>query len=156
MEEQQEQPQSNTSSSLFQLNLDASNSYSLRTAASWAKVLGVVGVILGIIIILMAIVALSQVNSTYGSRNEGFGDLWANDRGSAGLGASLLIITGIIFIVGAIFSYSFGNRITAALKSNDQNGLERGFAALRNYYALRSIVLIIVLLLFLISLAGSI
>lgn len=153
MEEQRDQ---STGSSLFQLNLDVSNSYSLRTAGSWAKVLGVVGILMGIALIFIAILALSQVESnTYSSRNEGLGDLMVTDRGTASLGAALLIIVGLIFIVGAIFSYTFGNRISAALKSNDQNGLERGFAALRNYYALRSIVLIILLLLFLISLAGS-
>src|SRR5687767_13970863 len=34
---------------LFQLNLDANNSYTLRSAASWAKVLGIVGIIIGIL-----------------------------------------------------------------------------------------------------------
>ncbi len=157
MEEQQSQPaKTSGDSSLFQLNLDAANSYSLRTSASWAKVLGVVGISLGIIIIVIAIKALSDANSTaYSSRNEGLSDLFATDRSAAGLGAAMLIIAGVIFIVGAMFSYAFGNRISAALKTNDQNGLERGFAALRNYFALRGIVLIIVLLLFLISLAGS-
>ena len=41
----------NQNTSLFQLNLDAQNSYTLRSAASWAKVLGIVGLIMGILFV---------------------------------------------------------------------------------------------------------
>lgn len=146
--------QENNNSSLFQLNLDASNSYTLRSAASWAKVVGVVGMILGILLILMAVMAFSRASNSYGGGDEGFVDVFANSRSSARTGGTMLIIIGAIFIIGAVFSYQFGNQINMALRANDQDGLDKGFAALRNYYALRGIVLIIVLLLFLISFAS--
>ena len=154
MEEQESQPGS--SSSLFQLNLDIANSYSLRSAGSWAKVVGVVGIVVGILFIMIAVITLNPPPATYGGGKEGFEDLLATDKTAAGLGAAIFIITGVIFIISAIFSFSFGSRILNALKSNDQNGLERGFAALRNYYALRAIVLIIIALILLISFAGAI
>ena len=154
MEEQKQQPEN--SSSLFQLNLDISNSYTLRSAGSWAKVMGVVGILVGVMLIAITIIAINPQPDTYGSRSEGIGEVLPNERGAAAVGAVFLIIAGVIFILGAIFSYSFGSRIIAALKSNDPIGIERGFTALRNYYALRGIVLIVVALLFLITLAGAI
>lgn len=145
----------NPASSLFQMNLDAQNSYNLRSSASWAKVLGVVGIMTGIILIIMMAITLSRIEeagrySRY-DRSSGIEEIFA-----AKTGLWIIIITGIIFIIGGAFSYNFGNKIGAALKSNDQNGLNGGFAALRNYFALRSITLIIVLLLLLISLANMV
>lgn len=151
--DQLQNPNPNPGSSLFQMNLDAQNSYNLRSSASWAKVLGVVGIITGTILIIMMAIALSKIEgNSYGyRRSSGFDEVFATKTG-----IWIVILTGIIFIVGGIFSFNFGNKMNAALKSNDQNGLNTGFAALRNYFALRSITLIIVLLLLLISLSNMI
>ena len=53
----------NQSSSLFSLNLDAQNSYTLRGMASWAKVLGFVGLIMGILFIILGILVQQAVNN---------------------------------------------------------------------------------------------
>ncbi len=154
--DQLQNPNPNPVTSLFQMNLDAQNSYNLRSSASWAKVLGVVGIIIGVLFIIMMVIALGNTGdgNSYRYRRGGFNDVFVGD--GARLGAWIMIITGIIFIIGGAFSFNFGNKINAALKSNDQNGLNGGFAALRNYFALRSITLIIVLLLLLISLANMV
>ena len=152
-------PNPNPTTSLFQMNLDAQNSYNLRSAASWAKVLGVVGIITGAIIIILMLIAVSQLQGyrDYGYRRGGLGEMFGGSTIAATkMGLWMLIITGIIFILGGIFSFSFGNKINVALRSNDQNGLNGGFAALRNYYAVRSITIIIVLIFFLLALANSI
>jgi len=152
--DQFQNPNPNPATSLFQMNLDAQNSYNLRSSASWAKVLGVVGIMTGIILIIMMAITLTRIEEAGYSRYDrgnGIGEIFA-----AKTGLWIIIITGIIFIIGGAFSYNFGNKIGAALKSNDQNGLNSGFAALRNYFALRSITLIIVLLLLLISLANMV
>jgi hypothetical protein len=153
MEDQQQQ---NNNSSLFQLNLDASNNYNLQSAALWAKVTGVVGIIIGLITAIVFIAAFIQAsNQTPYNYNEGgadpvFGGL---DKGR-GIAIWSMVIMGIIFIVGGIFSFSFGNKIGTALKSNSQEMLNNGFTALRNYYALRGITLIVVLLLLLLTLVS--
>ena len=154
--DQFQNPEPNPTTSLFQMNLDAQNSYNLRSAASWAKVLGVVGIITGAILVILMVITYSKLgnSSRYGYRRSGISDVFAGS--GAELGLWLMIITGLIFIAGGIFSFSFGNKINAALKSNDQNGLNAGFSALRNYFALRAITVIIVLLLFILSLANSI
>lgn len=147
----------NPTTSLFQMNLDAQNSYNLRSAAGWGRVLGVVGIVLGIIFCLLCAIAMTKLNSYDGgySRRGGFDDIFGGSATGTKMGLWMMIITGIIFILGGVFSFHFGSRVSAALKSNDQEGLNRGFAALRNYYAVRSITLIIVLLLFLLGFAGS-
>lgn len=152
-----EQSQNTTptpTTSLFQMNLDAQNSYNLRSSASWAKVLGVVGIITGAIFVILMAITLSKLDSIgrYDRYNRGGLDMMFATK----TGLWIVVITGIIFIIGGIFSFNFGNKINAALRANDQNGLNGGFAALRNYFALRSITVIIVLLLLLISLTNSI
>jgi hypothetical protein len=140
-------------SSLFGLNLDIANSYNLRTSGSWAKVLGVVGIILGAIFIIIFSITLSQLNSydsSYSYRREGLDDIFSRSRSGASFMIWIFILTGVLFIVGGIFSYNFGQKIGNALRTNDQNGLNAAFAALRNYFALRSIVLIVLLLLVLV------
>ena len=154
--QQPQEPQTN--SSLFQLNLDAQNSYNLRSSASWARVLGVVGVILGIIFIIIAIMAISKLNE-YGGysyrRRGGLDGMFGNDLAATKMGLWIIVLTGIIFILGGVFSFNYGNRIISSLKTNDQQGLNTAFAALRNYYAVRSITLIIILLFFLIGFANG-
>lgn len=148
----------NPTTSLFQMNLDAQNSYNLRTAASWAKVLGVVGMITGAIIIILMLIAMNQLQGYrgYGGyRRGGLDGLIGGSLGATRMGLWIMIISGIIFILGGLFSFGFGNKINAALRSNDQNGLNSAFAALRNYYAVRSITVIIVLLFLLLALTNS-
>jgi hypothetical protein len=153
--EQNQNP--NPTTSLFQMNLDAQNSYTLRSSASWAKVLGVVGIVTGAILITFMAIAMDKLGSRgYGYRRGGFGDIFEGSTAAARTGFWIFIIAGIIFVIGGIFSYNFGNKISAALKTNDQNGLNNGFAALRNYFALRSIVIIIVMIFLLMALSGSV
>jgi hypothetical protein len=155
----QETPDLGLQTSLFQMNLDAQNSYNLRSSASWAKVLGVAGIITGAIIVILVLIAMNRLSgyngyddySSYRYRRSFLGDTTQTKTG-----LWIMIITGFIFIIGGIFSFNFGNKINAALKSNDQNGLNTGFAALRNYFAIRAITVIIVLLFLLMSLSRGV
>ena len=141
-------------SSLFGMNLDAQNSYNLRAAASWARVLGVCGILIGIIITVYSIYALATIsNLDYsGYRNE---SIFSNPMAATKGGLYFFILVGLIFLLGGAFSFGFGKKILAGLKANDQTTLNQGFAALRNYFATRGITLIILLLLLLLSILGS-
>ncbi|MBC7872825.1 MAG: hypothetical protein H7Y01_02455 [Ferruginibacter sp.] len=142
----------NQNTSLFQLNLDAQNSYTLRSAASWAKVLGVVGLIIGILCVILGILVQQVVTQNSRSfRNEtGFS---ASSLGNAGLIA--YVIMGLIFIISSMFALNGGNKINQGLKANDQAALNSGFAGVRNYFAFWTILMILFLLLILISLLGT-
>ncbi|MEO6612903.1 MAG: hypothetical protein ABIT05_10485 [Chitinophagaceae bacterium] len=140
----------NQNSSLFQLNLDAQNSYTLRSAASWAKVLGVVGLVLGILFVIMGIIIQQAISSSsYAYSGSGFS---ASSLGNAGLAG--YVIMGLICIVSSIFALNAGNKITNGLKANDQGTLNAGFAAARNYFAFWAIMIILMVLLMLLGLLG--
>lgn len=142
----------NQNTSLFQLNLDAQNSYTLRSAASWAKVLGIVGLIMGGLFIVFGIIA-QQALSQGGGRYYGGSGLNARSLGNAGL--VVYVIMGLIFIVSSIFALNAGNKINQGLRANDQATLNAGFAGARNYFAFWAIMMIIMLLFMLIGIMGS-
>lgn len=142
----------NQNTSLFSLNLDAQNSYTLRSMASWSKVLGIVGLILGILYILLGII-VQQAVSSYGYRSYRNEGLSASFIGNAGL--AVYVVLGLIMIITSIFSLNAGNKINTALRSNDQGALSAGFANARNYFAFWAILIIIMLLLVLIGLLGA-
>lgn len=142
----------NQNTSLFSLNLDAQNSYTLRSMASWSKVLGVVGLILGILFIILGIM-VQQAMSKYGYRSYRSGGFSASSIGNAGM--AVYVILGLIMIVTSIFALNTGNKINAALRANDQAALSSGFANARNYFAFWAVMIIIILLLVLLSLLSG-
>ena len=140
--------------SLFSLNLDAQNSYTLRSAASWAKVLGVAGMIMGILFVIIGILVQQAVSRSAGefSRYE-TGGFSASSIGNMGM--AVYMVMGLVFIVSSIFALNAGNKINRGLKANDQATLNSGFAGARNYFAFWAIMMILMLLLVLISVLGS-
>ena len=141
----------NQNTSLFQLNLDAQNSYTLRSAASWARVLGIVGLIIGGLCVVSGILVqqtLNQGGSYY--RSSGIS---ANALGNAGLVGYLVMA--LVMLVSSMFALNAGNKISRGLKANDQATLNAGFAGARNYFAFWAILLILFLLLILIGLLGN-
>lgn len=144
----------NQNTSLFNLNLDAQNSYTLRSAASWAKVLGVVGMIMGILFVIMGVL-VQQTVSRYDGEMDGLrgSGLSASAIGNAGLVVYLLMA--LVFIISSLFALNAGNKISRGLKTNDQATLNAGFAGARNYFAFWAIMIILMLVLVLISILGS-
>jgi hypothetical protein len=146
---QQQQP-------LFQLNLDAQNSYYLRSSASWARILGVCGMLFAFVLAAYSIFILVALNKYEYGDNRLMDRLASdNDPDSLKGGAIFLLIIGLIFFFGGLFSFLFGKRISTALRANTQEGINAAFLQLRNYFALRSITMIIVLLFVLIGVLGS-
>ncbi|MGB3008268.1 MAG: hypothetical protein WBC06_17265 [Chitinophagaceae bacterium] len=143
----------NQNSSLFSLNLDAQNSYTLRSAASWARVLGIAGLILGVLFILLGIMVQQTVSKYGGYSSYRTSGLSANAIGNAGL--AVYVIIGLMFVISSIFAINGGNKITTGLKTNDQASLSAGFAGVRNYFAFWAIITIIMLLFVFIGLLGS-
>jgi predicted transporter len=136
------------------LNLDANNAYALRSAASWAKVLAVCGLIFGILFIIAGLFVQNFMSSY--SINERYDELGGNGmRTATTIGMVMYIIMGLIFIISSIFALNFGNRISRALRTNDQYSLSSGFSAARNYFAFWAILMIICLLLFLVGMLSS-
>ena len=127
----------NQNTSLLSLNLDAQNSYTLRSMASWSKVLGWVGMILGILFILAGIMVQQAMSQYGGYRSYRSGGISATAIGNYGLIGYLVL--GLIFIVTSIFAINTGGKINAA----------------RNYFAFWAVIIIILLLFVLLGILGS-
>ena len=141
--------ESNQNSSLFQLNLDAQNSYTLRSAASWARVLGVATMIMVILFIIFGIIAQQALSKGSFDYNNNSG---VSSSALGNIGLVMYVLMGLVFIISAIFAMNAGNKINAGLKNNDQATLNAGFAGTRNFFALWAILTILSLILLLISL----
>jgi hypothetical protein len=148
-----EQNQSTQGSSLFSLNLDAQNSYTLRSAASWGKVLGILSLIMGGLCVIGGILLQQAVRNVDGYRSYRSGGFSAESIGNAGL--VVYVIIGLIYIISGIFAMNAGNKITSGLRNNNMEALNGGFAGVRNFFALWAILLIISLLFVLIAMLGS-
>jgi hypothetical protein len=142
----------NPNTSLFSMNLDAQNSYTLRSTASWAKVLGVVSIIVAVLFIILGIMAQQSASREYSSyryRSSGFGDSLGN------MGLAVMVITALIYGLSGMFALNAGNKITNGLKSNNMEMLNSGFAGARNFFALWAILMIIFSLLMVLGLLGN-
>jgi hypothetical protein len=140
-------------SSLFQLNLDAQNSYTLRSTASWAKVLGVVSIILAGLFLILGVMAQSASRSyRYGSyrRSSAF-----DAEALGGMGLAVMVIMALIYGAGGFFALTAGNKINQGLKTNNMEALNAGFANARNFFALWAILVIISLLFMLLGILGN-
>lgn len=141
-------------SSLFQLNLDAQNSYTLRSTASWAKVLGVVSIILAGLFLILGIMAQSASRSYRGGyssyRRSAF-----DAEALGGMGLAVLVIMALIYGAGGFFALTAGNKINQGLKTNNMEALNAGFANARNFFALWAILVIISLLFMLLGILGN-
>ena len=139
------QPQ--TQPPLFQLNIDMNANMALRGAASWAKVLAIVGLILGILFVIFGVIVQNAVNrgGYYGGNSNMIGNV----------GMVVYIIMGLIMVISSVFGLNFANKITTALRTNDQTALAGGFSAVRNYFAFWAVICIIFLLLLLITFVSA-
>lgn len=135
------------SGTLFQLNIDSNAHQTLRSAASWSKVLGIVGLILGILFVFMGILIQATISS-----NPRLGE---NAALFGNVGMAVYIIFGLVMVVSSIFSLNFGSKINRALRANDQYSLTSGFAAARNYFAFWATLCIILLLLFILAIVSQ-
>lgn len=140
--------------SLFQLNLDAQNSYTLRNMASWAKILGFVSIIIGLLCIVMGILVQKFANDgTLESQYRGTG-LSSSTFGNMGL--IIYVIMGVIYGLSGMFAVNAGNKIGTGLRTNNMEVLNAGFAGARNFFALWAILMILFLILILIGVLGMI
>jgi hypothetical protein len=144
----------NTTTSLFELQVDHESSNYLKDAARWAKFLAIVGFIFCGLMVLGAIFA---------------GSVLANMYSSMGMGQAAGAIGGLVsvgYILGALlcffpclYTYNFARKMQVALRNNDQVQLNQSFRNLKAYYRFTGILMVIVLclwaLFFLFAIIGS-
>lgn len=142
-----------TGSNLFQLNLDGQNSYTLRSVASWAKVLGIVSIICAILFIAGGILFQQNASKLVVDSDYRRSGLTASSLGNMGL--IMYVIMGAIFGLSGMFAVNAGSKIRVGLNTNNMEALNSGFAGARNFFALWAILVILMLLLFLITILAA-
>jgi amino acid permease len=142
-------------SSLFEMNLDAQNSYTLRNTASWAKVLGVVSIITGGLLLILGVIAQTASRSYSSYDGYRYRRSSAFDGDFTGMGLAVIIISALIYAASGFFALTAGNKINIGLKTNNMETLNAGFAGARNFFALWAILMIIMLLFLLLGILGN-
>ena len=140
---------------LFGLTIEANTASTISSSAQWSRILAWCGIIMGAMLVIFGLLfqmmlskATSGVNRF--ESNDGFAGGMAF---AGGAGMVMYIIMGGLTILGNVFLLNYANKISTALKTNDQGTLNAGFAGLRNYMAFWGIIMIICLLFMLIGFA---
>jgi hypothetical protein len=102
---------------------------------------------MGILFVVLGVLVQNVMNSGayYGRNSSVVGNV----------GMVTYIIMGLIMVIGSVFALNFSNKISTALRANDQLALSGGFSAARNYFAFWAVLCIIFLLLLLVGLLGA-
>jgi hypothetical protein len=138
--------------SLFQLNLDAQNSYTLRNMASWAKVLGFVSLIFAVLCIVGGI--LFQQYASDGSLDAEYRSSGISSGTFGQVGLVMYVLMGVLYGLSGMFALNAGNKIGTGLRTNNMEVLNAGFGGARNFFALWAILMILMLILVLIGVLG--
>lgn len=140
---------------LFGLTIEANTASTMSSSAQWSRILAWCGIIMGAMLVIFGLLFqmfLSKATSINRfESNDGFAGGMAM---AGGAGMVMYIIMGGLTILGNVFLLNYANKISTALKTNDQATLNSGFAGLRNYMAFWGIIMIICLLFMLIGFAS--
>jgi hypothetical protein len=143
---------------LFGLSIENNTAATMGSSAQWARILAVCGIIMGIMFVIFGLLFQVMMNKASGGVNRfESDDSFRGGMAFAGGAAMVIyIIMGGLTILGNVFLINYANKISTALKTNDQSSLNSGFAGLRNYMAFWAIMMIIGLLLMLIGIVSAI
>jgi len=146
----------NQDQSLFGLTIESNTASTMSSSAQWGRVLAWCGIIMGVIFVLLGILIQTFVSRASGGLNRYESDGFTGSMAMAGgMGMIVYIIMGGLTILGNVFLLNYANKISTAIKTNDQVSLNSGFAGLRNYFAFWAIMMIICLLFMIIGFAGA-
>jgi uncharacterized membrane protein len=135
-------------SSLFGLGIDPESAATLRTASQWARLLSILGFILGTLVLIFGLILYNKILASYGSD-------YIAARTAARMLANRYLIACVLFaavlMTGAVLTLNFSNRTMTALDNNDQSALNGGLSAMKSGIIFWSIVFIlfIIIMLFL-------
>ena len=133
--------------SLFNLDIDSVGKNHLRDTAKWARFLAIVGFIgLALILVISIIVAVSVQNKIKSDFGEpvNSGELVGTILGA--------VVVGVIYFFPCYFLLKFGNRMIAALDTDDGASLNESFRNLKITFRYVGVLTIIFVALFILGL----
>ena len=142
-----------TSSNLFELQIDQQAASYLGETAKWAKFLAIIGFICIGLFLLFGIFA--------GSFFSNFARTMTNESvypgsstaaaGFSGVFMFVFIICALIYFFPCLYLYRYASKMQQALRSNDQPTLVQAFSNHKSFYKFIGILMIISLSLFLLE-----
>lgn len=140
----------NTSSSLFELQIDTLTTSHLSSTAKWAKFISIVGFIVSALLAIGAFFAGSFISAF--SQSSGVGYI------NGGAFTIVYLIMALLFFLPNLFLFNYSGKMQQALNGNDQNALNNSFGQLKSYFKFIGIIMIIVIsmyaLVFLLAIIG--
>lgn len=121
----------NINDDIFEVSFDHSAKESLKAAASWAKIISILGFVSYGITLLAAV--LGKVQTL-----KGF-----SDSPSDVTSTIYSVVTVVIGVAITIFLFKFAQKTAQGVNHLHQRSLEEGFSALRYYFKIQGILLII-------------
>lgn len=130
----------NTTSSLFELQVDQIAASYLKEAARWAKFLAILGFIFCGFFVLFALFAGSFMAAAFSTMGAGRSGLMS------GAGFSIIYIAfALLYFFPCLYLFNFASKMQTALRSNDQEVLNASFKNLKSSYRFVGILMIICL-----------
>ncbi len=148
--------QENQSSSLFNLSIDAQGGATLKSAASWGRVLAITGIVIGVLMLIIGFVAQYTISNF--EVDPQFNDMYKERTAKTAGNMALVVyvIGGVIMIISSMLVLNFSNRVINALRNMDQSLLNRSFNALKSLLILWAILGIIILLSVFVTFVGMV
>jgi hypothetical protein len=131
--------EANTTTGLFELQVDHESTAYLKEAARWAKFLAIVGFICIGLFVLVALFAGSIVATMSSS-------MGVQTAGGAFGGAAISIVyilVALLYFFPCLYTFNFAKKMQVALASNDQAQLNQSFRNLKACYRFLGILMVI-------------
>ena len=119
------------------LQVDSIAHTHLKEAAMWAKLLGIVGIVISVIFAVLALFA---------------GTFMETMSGGVGLGAGMGVMISVVYLIAAginfalaLFMFRFGTKMKVALQTIDQENFNNSLYNLKLLYRVAGILVIIYL-----------
>jgi hypothetical protein len=145
------EPNTDQSSSLFELQVDSISSIHLSSAAKWAKFISIVGFVLCAFMALAAFFAGTMFSSLFRASGMVFT--------GGGVITVFYLLFAFLFFLPNLFLFNYSNKMQQALNGNDQNSLVSSFVQLKLYFRFIGIIMIVVItlyvLVFLVAMMGA-
>jgi hypothetical protein len=141
-----------TSSNLFELQIDQQAASYLGETAKWAKFLAIMGFIVCVIVVIAGIVVgafMGTAASTLGGDSAPFASRMGSSLGGAI--AIVYILVSLLYFFPCFYLFKFASKMQVAIRGNDQNQLISSFANLKSCFKFLGILTIIILSFYLLA-----
>lgn len=144
--------QDNILSNTFSLQVDNTNTPFLTEAAKWGKFLSILGFVCNSVFVLFGLLFIFGLSSFSNSDiDTGFEGLNINPGAGFVLIGIYFIVIALLWFFPCYYLYHFSSKMQAAIKTSDQESLNKSFSSLKSVFKFFGILAIIAISLWALS-----